>query len=57
LDSERPGGFLFTALGYVGLTPPPTLRDAGVAEQLAWARANWTPAHQPGGRRLPPPSI
>lgn len=57
LDSERPGGFLFTALGYVGLTPPSTLRDAGVAEQLAWARANWTPAHQPGGRRLPPPSI
>ena len=53
LDSERPGHFLFTALGYVGLTPPPALRDAGVAAQLPCARAHWTPARQPGGPRLP----
>ncbi len=57
LDSDRPGEFLFLALGYVGLTPPPALREAGVPAQLDWARANWTPASQPGGRRLPPPSI
>lgn len=57
LDSRRPGDVLFTALGYVGLTPPTTLRGAGAADLLAWARAHWAPAHQPGGRRLPPPSI
>jgi len=57
IDSERPGPFLFAALRCVGLTPPTELRAAVATEQLAWARAHWSPACQPGGRRLPPPSI
>lgn len=57
IDSQHPERFLFAALYCVGLTPPSSLKSAGAAEQLAWARAHWSPACQPGGRRLPPPSI
>lgn len=56
LDTKRPGPALFAALSCIGPAPEPTLANADVTEQLAWARAHWRPDQLPRGRHQPPPA-
>jgi glutamyl-Q tRNA(Asp) synthetase len=53
VTARKPGPFALELLGYLGLTPPPSLQGAGAEELWSWATRAWDITRLRGKAHLP----